>query len=143
MENVFFNFNFFIIIIIDRNDSRLLFVGCQEVKDRQGLSMATIKPPWQCLPSLLREIERILEGGEWAKNIWDSGSFWMLIGQMLQLIASLMHNILLRIRVESSSYQTMLTGSWQMTHLYFQQAKYIFIFQNHNLYLSTDFWVKG
>ncbi len=69
------------------------------------------------------------------------GSFWMLIGQMLQLIMSLMHNMLC-VRVKSSWYQAMLTGSWKMTHLYFQQAKFIFIFQNHNLYFSTYFWYK-
>ncbi len=63
-------------------------------------------------------------------RLCDRGSFWMLIGQMLQLIMCLMHNLLC-IRVKSSWYQAMLTGSWKMTHLYFQR-KFILIFQNCN-----------
>lgn len=29
-----------------------------------------------------------------------------------------------------------------MTHLYFQQAKFILLFQYLSLYFSTDFWYK-
>lgn len=29
-----------------------------------------------------------------------------------------------------------------MTHLYYQQAKFILLFQNLSLYFSTDFWYK-
>lgn len=59
------------VFIIDWNDSQLLFpVWCWlPGSERQaGLSMATIKPSWQCLP-LLWHMERILERGECAKRL--------------------------------------------------------------------------